>query len=449
MVKCGVPEIFCHELLFSSFPHIGSIFAARVVAVSKGERSLFVELNEKLFGYVNWRQSAPLPSKGSLIYVQVVKLPYLEPQKHLKVTTYISFATPHLIYYPSGSGLTYSHRGEAYRLREANWIKDAQALVQVGGGVKLRTSLIFQENPLDVIEKDIRYVRQLWSYIQAQAPTKPQCLYKAPSDIARFLFQWGEEAGMVTFDDPKTMSQVKEETHPLTPSLSERMRFQSSKIPGRFSEEIEGVWDDLLSPNISNSQGIMLSFEGTKIGTFIDVNRGSYQFVASRHTAHLDVNLAAIPFIARQIKLRQLEGVLFIDFINCYEDKWRHTVKKALMDALNLYHLSITGVQWLPSGILTFIIEAGRCIGFPLYAHLRSQVSLEERSLFCQFIRHIHGSLIKITQRNVIVFISRELSEASRDVPEVLDTLQCAYGVSLLLREDPNLTGEEFILSSE
>src|SRR6185295_14444446 len=243
---------------------------------------------------------------------------------------------------------------------ERNRLRDiVKAIAPKEGGVIVRTAA--EGASADDVRLDLEFLMKLWKQIQAQAKsTKPPALIfqeaELPLRVTRDLFTGDFERALV--DDDKTLKRIQGYLKKTSPHMAERVSRYRDK-PALF--EAYGVDAEIrstLSRRVDLPSGGYLIFDYAEAFTVIDVNTG--RFVGSRSktsTQRLEDtitknNLEAVKEVVRQLRLRDIGGIIVIDFIDMANPKNRTTVEEALRTELERDRTKTYVVEISPLGLV-------------------------------------------------------------------------------------------------
>jgi ribonuclease G len=347
----------------------GNIYLGVVDNVLPGMEAAFVEIGLEKNGFLyvdeivgpelegrkGARKIQDLIKRGQTLLVQAVKDPM--KSKGARLTTEISLPGRYLVYVPSGEGLGVSRRlddQERARLKEI--IKD---LDPKGGGIIVRTAA--EGASAEDIERDLVFLQRLWKTIQAKADaaSAPTLVYEEaelPLRIVRDLFA-GDFVG-AQIDDDRTYRRIVSYLKKTSPHMIERVHRYREKTPLFEAHGVEQEIRSTLERRVNLPSGGYLVFDYAEAFTVIDVNTG--RFVGSRaksSSARLEDtivknNLEAVKEVVRQLRLRDIGGIIVIDFIDMANPKNRETVEEALRSELERDRTKTYVVEISPLGLV-------------------------------------------------------------------------------------------------
>lgn len=317
---------------------IGTVHLGRIIKVLKGMGACFVELGLERAGFlplhaVERAGSGPAPviHEGAAVLVQVVKDP--QGGKGAELTLNLSLPGRHLVYAPHQRGLVFSRRlaDEAERQRLAAALA---AIARPDEGFILRTAA--RGATPDDLARDAAWLREAWASIEASAATAkpPACVWRDLSPLARVLRDRGH-AGIrrVVTDDPTAQRAAQEYGRRFMPWLAGNIELSRGDIAlfDRF-----GIDEDIgaaLAPRVPLPSGGFLMIEPTHAFTAIDVNTGRHIGDTNQADTILGTNLEAAQAVAHQVRLRNLSGLIVVDFVHMLDEEHQARVLAAVREA--------------------------------------------------------------------------------------------------------------------
>ena len=287
--------------------------------------------------------------------MQAVKDPM--KSKGARLTTEISLPGRFLVYVPNGEGSGVSRRLEdAERTRLKEIVKN---LDPKGGGIIVRTAA--EGASAEDIERDLVFLQRLWKTIQTKAKnaTAPTLVYEEaelPLRIVRDLFA-GDFVG-AQIDDDRTHRRIVSYLKKTSPHMVERVHRYRDKAPLFEASGVDAEIRSTLERRVDLPSGGYLVFDYAEAFTVIDVNTG--RFVGSRGKSAqgrledtiVKNNLEAVNEVVRQLRLRDIGGIIVIDFIDMANPKNRETVEEALRSELERDRTKTYVVEISPLGLV-------------------------------------------------------------------------------------------------
>jgi ribonuclease G len=334
---------------------VGNIYLGVVGRVLPGMQSAFIQIGLDRAAFLHvadiWehRQNGDQPKpiekllhEGQKLLVQVIKDPI--GSKGARLSTQVSIAGRLLVYLPQEFHIGISQRieDEAERalLRER-----LQLLLpaEAKGGFIIRT---MAETATDKeMLSDIEYLRRIWAGIQdrAQGASAPALLYqdlnlslRALRDIAN------DETDRILVDSRETCQKLHAFAQDYTLNFLERIELYSGERPLFDLYGIEDEIERALARRVPLKSGGYLIIDQTEALTTIDVNTGGFVGGRSFDDTIFKTNLEAAHVIARQLRLRNLGGIIIVDFIDMENDSHRESVLTEFKKALSLDRTRVT-----------------------------------------------------------------------------------------------------------
>src|SRR5438477_11459314 len=323
------------------------------------EKNGFLYVDEivtpELEGKRHGKKIQDLISRGERIMVQAVKDPM--KTKGARLTTEISLPGRFVVYQPNGDGFGVSRRlDDEERARLKDILK---GLDLKGGGVIVRTAA--EGASAEDIERDLLFLQKLWKSIDARAKTStpPTLLYQEaelPLRVTRDLFTENFERALV--DEDRAYKRIVGYLKKTSPHMVERVVRYKDKPPLMEAYGVDAEIKSTLSRRVDLPSGGYLIFDYAEAFTVIDVNTG--RFVGSRSKssgARLEDtitknNLEAVKEVVRQLRLRDIGGIIVIDFIDMANPKNRATVEGALRTELERDRTKTYVVEISPLGLV-------------------------------------------------------------------------------------------------
>jgi ribonuclease G len=348
----------------------GNIYKGVVDNVLPGMEAAFVEIGLEKNGFLfvdeivgpelegrrpRGRRITDLISRGEEVLVQAVKDPM--KTKGARLTTEISLPGRFVVFVPHGEGLGVSRRlEEDERTRLRDIVKE---IAPKQGGVIVRTAA--EGASADDVRLDLEFLMKLWKQIQnkakeSQAPSLVFEEAELPLRVTRDLFTGDFEKAMV--DDDRTLKRIQGYLKKTSPHMAERVARYRDKVPLFEAFGVDAEIRSTLSRRVDLPSGGYLIFDYAEAFTVIDVNTG--RFVGSRSKssgARLEDtvtknNLEAVKEVVRQLRLRDIGGIIVIDFIDMANPKNREAVEQALQQELERDRTKTYVVEISPLGLV-------------------------------------------------------------------------------------------------
>jgi ribonuclease G len=346
----------------------GNVYKGRVNTILPGMQSAFVDvgLERDAFLYVedvapprSAAPGAPVPAAGGAVTAPVAVPPgdrpriedLLEvgdeilvqlardplPHKGARITTHISLPGRYLVYLPAMRHVGVSHRVsdpvERERLRSG--VAEMARTLGLEGSLIVRTAAEGRE----VVEfgADAAALAEGWEEIRRRAAARaaPALLHEEPGAIVRVLRDlFREDVKQVVIDSGTVHAQAAAYVGKTQPGLLPRLRRWEGDAPVFAAHGLEGQIDKALRPRLWLKSGGSIVIQPTEALVAIDVNTGKYVGTSQPEETILRTNLEAAIEIVRQIRLRDLGGILVIDFIDMQEEGSRARLLEVLEQEL-------------------------------------------------------------------------------------------------------------------
>ncbi len=330
---------------------VGNIYKGRVSRVLPGMQAAFVEvglartaflhaadilvpLDETEAEQRNEPAIAELLQEGQEVLVQVIKDPL--GSKGARLTTHVTIPSRYLVLMPGVSNIGISQKidDEAERERLRGLIKEAQGAGEAAGFI-IRTAAEGVAGE-DLLE-DMRFLEKLWASIQQRLrEQQPASLvYEAQPLALRILRDLpGTEIDKVRIDSRETYQAVLNFVQKFIPILVPRIEHYPGERPLFDLYSVEDEIQKALERKVQLKSGGHLYIDQTEAMTTIDVNTGAFVGHRNLEETIFKTNLEAAQAIARQLRLRNLGGIIIIDFIDMMDEDHKYQVLRALEKSL-------------------------------------------------------------------------------------------------------------------
>ncbi len=425
---------------------ISNIYKGRVSRVLPGMQAAFIEIGMERTAFLHASDifdprhagtgiEAPrtenirtLVAEGNEILVQVVKDPL--GTKGARLTTYVTLPSRYLVYMPQGRGVGVSARiedeGERERLRTAVL---AGVEADEPAGYIVRTAA--EDAPPEALRADMMYLRKLWEFVRHKGlRTDPGQLVHADLPlhlrILRDLLRPDVERVLV--DQPNAHREMQEFAGTFMPDVLPRIELYVERRPIFELHHVEEEIQKALDRKVSLKSGGYLIIDQTEAMTTIDVNTGAFVGHRNLEETIFRTNLEAAVAIARQLRLRNLGGIIIIDFIDMEEPEHRRQVIQALEKALSDDHVKTNISSVSPLGLVEMTRK-------------RTRESLEH--LLCQACPTCEGRGFVKTAETVCYEVFREIMRQARQFEcQQLMVLAHQDVIERLLDEESSALGE-------
>ncbi len=380
----------------------------------------------------------PLPKIQNLlkrdqeVLVQVTKAS--QGGKGPGLSTFLSLPGRYMVLMPNSNKGGVSRKIEDESQRDAlRRILDTLP-VPDGMGVVIRTAAIGRT--FDELSRDLNYLLRLWNVIvgrmqEAQAPA----LIYADSDpaIRAIRDYFTTDTDEIVIDDKASYERVLAFFDTIMPSFKSRVRLYEADVPLFFAEGIETQIDHIFDKKIPLKSGGYLFIEQTEALVAIDVNSGKFTSAGDAEQTAYRTNLEAIPEIVRQLRLRDLGGIICNDFIDMLAASHRSEVESTLKRELRKDRARTKIARMSPFGVMEMTrqrvrpsIRAYTYVACPTCTgsgHVRSA-----ETLCLTLVRHMKLALSEERVKSLIVQVHPfVLSHLHSEFREDIDQLEERY----------------------
>jgi ribonuclease G len=330
---------------------VSNVYLGKVKRVLPGMQSAFIDIGMERSAFLHvadiWENNAdPKPiervlHEGQGLLVQVIKEPI--GSKGARLSTQLSIAGRVLVFLPQESHIGVSQRIESEEQREALRAKLQSILPpEHKGGYIIRTVAEAADEP-DFLA-DVDYLNKLWGTLQTAAKTAsaPQLLYQELDISLRVLRDFvTQETTRIQIDSRATYQKMSEFALAYTPGATTKLEHYPGVRPLFDLYGVEEEIERALSKRVDLKSGGYLIIDQTEALTTVDVNTGGYVGLRNFDDTIFKTNLEATQVIARQLRLRNLGGIIICDFIDMDTQDHRDAVLDEFKKALARDHTRI------------------------------------------------------------------------------------------------------------
>jgi len=323
---------------------VGNIYSGRVARVLPGMQSAFIDLGMERAAFLHVadvrgareseRPIEKLLAESETVLVQVVKDPI--GTKGARLSTQISIAGRLLVYLPHDP-----HIGISQKIGDESGRQQLRARLQEllppdeKGGFIIRT--LAEDASEDELRADLDYLRNLWRVVRERSlgATPPKLVYEDLSLSQRVLRDMvGAETQRIIVDSRETWQKLTAFAEHYMPRVRGRIEHYTGERPLFELHDVEAEIERALSRHVALKSGGTLVIDQTEALTTIDVNTGGFVGGRSLDDTIFKTNLEAAQAIARQLRLRNLGGIIIIDFIDMASSEHQNAVLEELRRAL-------------------------------------------------------------------------------------------------------------------
>ncbi|GJL81050.1 MAG: ribonuclease G [marine bacterium B5-7] len=278
---------------------------------------------------------ANLVREGQSVLVQVVKDPI--GSKGARLTTQIAIPSRNLVYLPGSDHIGVSQRimdpDERDRLKQA--VHDSRASLEINGGFIVRTA--GESAIVDDMIQDMKFLTRIWERTQKRRSEVDCGLVHEDLPLAmrtlRDLVK--EDVEKIRIDSRETYQKARDLARELVPEVIGKMEYYPGERPIFDLYSVEDEIQRAMDRMVPLKSGGYLIIDQTEAMTTIDVNTGAFVGRRNLEETLFKTNLEAAQCIARQLRLRNLGGIIIIDFIDMEQEEHRRQVMRALEKALS------------------------------------------------------------------------------------------------------------------
>ena len=345
-----VEQGILQEILIERATHrglVGNVYLGQVVRVLPGMQACFVDIGLDRSAFLHTkdfpssqetheRSIQQLVTEGQSLLVQVIKDPV--GSKGARLSAEVSLPARHLVLMPFATHVGISQRidDEATREHLKTIAVEALKAQNLECGVIIRTAGDGQTT--DDLEEDLGYLRRVWDNIlkEQQTAKAPALLFEElPLTHRMIRDQIRRETDRVFIDSLETYTKLSQFVSKFMPELSHLIQHYQGDRPIFDLYQIEDEIEKALSRQVELKSGAYLVVDQTEAMTTIDVNTGRFVGAHTLEQTVFRTNLEAAVAIGRQLRLRNLGGMVVIDFIDMDDDEHRRQVLRTLERSLD------------------------------------------------------------------------------------------------------------------
>jgi ribonuclease G len=404
---------------------VGNVYKGKVDNVLPGLEAAFVDIGLDKNGFLHaddivmpgvevarrgrsgrqrGKRITELLKPGQEVLVQAVKDPL--KTKGPRLSMQLSIAGRYLVYVPQGEGVGVSRRLDD---KERDRLRRAVGKVDLGtGGAIVRTAA--QGATREDFEREIKYLHKLYDVLQqrAESTPAPAMIFQEadlPVRVARDIFSDQFEKAIV--DDPKQHHRLESFFNRTAPELLERLESYEDEDEPLFERYgVEDAIQSVLRRRVELESGGYLMIDYAEAMTVIDVNSGS--FTGRGKGAKLEdtitrTNLEAAEEVVRQLRLRDIGGIIVIDFIDMSRARNRDTVLRTLRKALDEDRTKTYVVEISPLGLVEMT---------------RQNVTDGVREILTKTCPTCEGEGVVLSEETVALEVDRWLHDVAAERPE-------------------------------
>ncbi len=331
---------------------VGNIYKGKITRVLPGMQSAFVDIGLEKAAFLHAsdivshtecidesekkqfivKDISELVREGQSIIVQVVKDPI--GTKGARLTTDITLPSRYLVFMPENS-----HVGVSQRIESETEKERLKALVEPYcdelGGFIVRTAA--EDVSEESLQQDAAFLKRLWRKVmERKSKYKVKSMIYGEVALAQRVLRdfVGTEISAVIIDSKITYEQVKEFLSEFMPELAQNVQLYSGTQTLFDAYGVEDAIQKGLEKRVDLKSGGYLIIDQTEAMTTIDINTGAFVGHRNLEQTVFNTNIEATKAIARQLQLRNLGGIIIIDFIDMQDEEHKARVLQSLEDAL-------------------------------------------------------------------------------------------------------------------
>ncbi len=455
---------------------VGNIYKGKVVNIESGIQAAFIDCGTGKNGFLHisdlhpryfsgaesdhtetvgrrkaLKDRTPIQSclhKGQTLVVQVTKEGL--KSKGPTLTTYLALPGKFLVMMPwmRKHGVSHKIEDEEERKRLREILEDCRP--PKGQGFIIRTA--GQGCSKKDIQNDLRYLRRLWTAIEKrmEAERTPAELYQESDLVIRTLRDvFGSKISKIICDSESVARKIREFLLIATPRLKRRVTCYKSKVPLFHKYKIEDEIAKVQSRTVELKDGGSIVIEQTEALVSIDVNSGRYRRQQSAEQTAYRTNMAAATEIARQLRLRDLGGLIVCDFIDMRSTKNRREVERAFRSAVRtdrarskILRISKFGVVEMTRQRMRPSLQSATYLACPHCAGTGFVKSHE--SVAIEIIRLLNLSAAKDQIRRIELFVSPEVADYLQNEKRTAIThVEHLSDKRVIIHSQPSYAGEQ------
>jgi ribonuclease G len=396
-----------------------------------------------------------LLKEGQEIIVQVVKEPL--GTKGARLTSHATLAGRFLVFMPTvdhvGVSRKIESREERSRLRGI--VREYREQHGFTGGVIIRTAAGGRSK--EDIVSDLDYFNRVWTGVRQKAETMraPAAMYREPSLVAKLLRDLlTDDFVAIRIDDETEYRRIVELVERIMPSLVPRVKLYTKNFPIFEEYGVQAEIDKALRSKVWLKSGGSIVVNQTEALVAIDVNTGRY---VGKRTGRLEdtivkTNLEAVKEIVRQIRLRDLGGIIVLDFIDMEERKNRQKVYQAVEQELKKDRAPTKALQVSDFGLIIVTRKRvkqslERLLTEPCPYCSGSGVIKSSSTICYEILSEVKKIGGDLDGHGVVLRVNPDIARALKEEESaVLKDLKQAIGKDVTVKPDVHLHHEQFDL---
>jgi ribonuclease G len=397
-----------------------------------------------------------LLKEGQEIIVQVAKEPL--GTKGARLTSHATMPGRFLVFMPTVDHVGVSRKIESReeRARLRGIVREFREQHGFTGGVIIRTAA--GGRPKEDILSDLSYFHRVWTEIRQKAESSraPAVVYQEQSLVAKLLRDLlTEEFSAIRIDNAQEYRRVLELIERIMPSLASKVKLYEKEYPIFEEYGVQAEIDRALRSKVWLKSGGSIVINQTEALVAIDVNTGRY--VGKKTAGRLEdtilkTNLEAVKEIVRQIRLRDLGGIIVLDFIDMEEKKNRQKVFQTVEQELRKDRAPSKGIQVSDFGLVIITRKRvkqslERVLTEPCPYCAGSAVIKSSSTICYEILSEVKKISADLNGQSLVLRVNPDIARALRDEERaVFKDLKQSIGRDIALKPDVQLHHEQFDL---
>src|SRR3954465_14106231 len=397
-----------------------------------------------------------LLNAGQEILVEVVKEPL--GTKGARLTSHMTMAGRFLVFMPTvdhvGISRKIESRDERSRLRGI--VREFREQHGFTGGVIIRTAAAGR--PKEDIVSDLSYFHRVWTEIRQKAETSraPAVVYQEQSLVAKLLRDLlTDDFQAIRIDNPLEYRRVLELIERIMPTLAPKVKLYEKEFPILEEYGVQAEIDKALRSKVWLKSGGSIVINQTEALVAIDVNTGGY--VGKKTAGRLEdtiikTNLEAAKEIVRQVRLRDLGGIIVLDFIDMEEKKNRQKVFQTIEQELRKDRAPSKALQVQDFGLVIITRKRvkqslERALTEPCPYCAGASVIKSSATICYEILTEVKKISADLDGQSLVLRVNPDIARALRDEERaVFRDLKQSLGREIAVRPDAQLHHEQFDL---
>ncbi|MGB6387634.1 MAG: Rne/Rng family ribonuclease [Terriglobales bacterium] len=395
-------------------------------------------------------QISELLKEGQEVLIQIAKEPIAK--KGARITSHIALPGRFLVFMP-----TVNHTGVSRKIASEEERQRLKRIIQSerengGGGFIVRTAAAGATD--EELRADIRFLKNLWSEIKARSDSSkaPALIYHDLNVVERVLRdQVSSDFSVIWVDTEQEYERILRFANRFQPGLVKRVKLYTKETPLYDQFGLNEEINKALKSKVWLKSGGYIVINQTEALVAIDVNTGKYVGKTARlEDTIVKTNVDAIREIVRQVRLRDLGGIIIIDFIDMDERRNRQKVMQALEEALRADRAPSKVLQFNDFGLVAITRKRvkqslERTIGTPC-PYCQSTGFVKSVNTICN---EIYVEMRKISTHlehsDVMLRVNPEVAKALKvNNAKLLNEMEELTKKTIIIKSDPALHQEQF-----